>query len=134
MRKLAAIAVMFSLSSSAAYAQKIDYDALDKEGYGDIAEMLRSMTPQERASVLEEAGAKQEDLQKLSPEQLDHLDTQLHKEAGTIDFQKVDPEKLNTSKTKPTPTIMKDLNTYQQKYDEGKIDNAVIKPPPADGQ
>jgi hypothetical protein len=127
------IACAFALTASAAEAQLAGAGANNDE-FSDVWQLLSSMSPEQRTAVFEEAGVKEQDLKKLSPDQLDALDDQLHNIAGTIEFGKIDPDKLNTDKIKSTQNTMGDLNTYQQKYDQGKINNAVIKPRSPDAQ
>lgn len=113
-----------------AYAQDIDYQAISNEGFGDVAELLRSMTPEQQKEILKQAAIKQQDLKKMSPEELRALKSQLRAVGDTFYMHKIDPEKLDASNSKSTQEIQADLNRYQKKYKQNHIRNDVVKPAP----
>jgi hypothetical protein len=98
----------------------------DKD-FSDVQNLLNQMTPAQRAEVLKQAKEKEQALQKLSPEEQDKLRQQLLDVSSTIKMDEIDPAKLSPSKSKDTGKIMGDLNTYQKKYDAGKINNSAVK-------
>ena len=110
-----------------AFAQEVNYQSLQEEGFGDIGALLQSMSPEQRADVMREAEIKRRDLEKMTPEQRAALLGQLHAVHDTIDVGKIDPAKLNTKKIKSTAEIQDDLGTYKWKYDSGKIHNGVVR-------
>ena len=126
--KIAAIAVL--LCSSPALAEDVNFDAMKQGGFEDVAKLLESMTPEQRAEVMRQATLRAQELEKMSPEEREALKRDLRVTADTLDLQKIDPKKLDPAKSKPTHEIQKDLNTYQNKYKQGKINNAVVKPLP----
>jgi hypothetical protein len=128
MKKTMYATVIGLMISTAAMAAEINYSAMTDAGFGDVAELLKSMTPEQQEAILKQAAVKQEDLDKLSQEDADKLREQLRATADTIHIDKIDPAKLDVSKTKSTEQIKKDLETYQQKYEKGQIKNSAVKP------
>lgn len=126
MRKLM-IAIAITMLSSAAIAEDIDYKALDKDGFSDVSDLLKEMTPEQRAAVLQQAKKKQAELKKLSPQEQAHLRDQLRSTADTIDMKNVDPQKLHIEDSKNAHDTRQDLTTYQDRYKQGKIHNSVVK-------
>ncbi len=120
---------VITLLSFSASANDIDYAAMEKNGFADVASMLKSMTPEQRETIMKQARIKEQELQKLSPADLERLRRQLRKTADTIDIDKVDPDKLDPNKAKSAKHIQKDLDTYQKKYEKNQIRNSVVKPP-----
>lgn len=131
MFKLLSAILFFAFIATSARAEDINYDALNKEGYGDVSKIIQSMTPEQRAELMRQATLRAQELEKMSPEEREALQKQLRSTADTIQMDKIDPAKLDPAKTKDTAGIQKDLNTYDSKYKQGKINNAVIKPLPA---
>src|SRR5437868_4125235 len=115
--------------STAALAQEVNYQEMANAGFADVAELFKSMTPQQQTEILKQAAIKQEDLKQLTPAQLEALRAQLHHIKDTIYVDQIDPAKLDPAKSKSTKDIQKDLDTYQQKYEQGKIKNSAVKPP-----
>lgn len=123
------IVLMTAVSAaSIARAENVNSKHFEEAGFGDVGRLLESMTPEQRASILQQAAIKEKDLQNLTPKQLEQLKKQLRDIADTIDIEKIDPAKLDTGKAKPTNDIRRDMGTYQQKYSQGKINNSVVKP------
>ncbi len=124
----------YLLQAGLAYAQvDSNYEGLSEEGFGGVSRLLQSMTPQQREKILKQANANMADLQKLSPQQQDQLLQQMRAISKTIDFDKIDPAKVDTSKTQSVAATQKNLNTYQQKYQRGVIKNGVVIYPSGDG-
>jgi hypothetical protein len=118
------------LFTTPALAEDINYDSMKQGGFEDVAKLLESMTPEQRAEVMRQATLRAQELEKMSPKEREALKRDLRVTADTLDLQKIDPKKLDPAKSKPTHEIQKDLNTYQNKYKQGKINNAVAKPLP----
>ena len=127
MKNIQILAMMSLLCSMPAMAAEINYTAVNEAGFSDVAELLKSMTPEQQAEIMRQASIKQKELAKLTPEQLEALRTQLCAVGNTIAINKVDPEKLDPSKSKSTENISKDMKSYQDKKSQGKIKNAVVK-------
>jgi len=125
--KLIVLAGIF-LSSHAAFAADINYNAMSNGGFNDVAQLLQEMTPQQRQAVLEQAAIKEQDLEKMTPAELESLRLQLRNIGDTIYMDKIDPAKLDVAKSKPTPAIQKDLGNYQTKYKQNQIRNSAVKP------
>jgi len=119
-----------SIYTSPTLAEDINYDSMKQGGFEDVAKLLESMTPEQRAEVMRQATLRAQELEKMSPEEREALKRDLRVTANTLNLQKIDPKKLDPAKSKPTHEIQKDLNTYQNKYKQGKINNAVAKPLP----
>jgi hypothetical protein len=120
------VAGFISFSCLAAQAAGIDYRAMEEQGFGDVAALMRSMSPQQQQEILAQAELKIQYLEKLSPQELQQLIEQLQKITSTIAMDKIDAGKLDVSKSKDAGNIRQDLNIYQKKHDEGKIDNPVV--------
>jgi hypothetical protein len=130
MKILKLTAITFLLFTAPALADDIKYDSMKQGGFEDVAKLLESMTPEQRAEVMRQATLRAQELEKMSPKEREALKRDLRVTADTLDLQKIDPKKLDPAKSKPTHEIQKDLNTYQNKYKQGKINNAVAKPLP----
>ena len=50
--------------------------------------------------------------------------------ATTIDFDNIDPAKLDASKSQSVADNQKNFDTYQKKYQKGAIKNSVVLYPP----
>ena len=94
----------------------------------DALRLYQSMTPTQQAEVRQRAELVEKDLEKLTPQQRAKLVKQLQAVSGTIDMKNIDPAKLDPSKAKGLKDTEEDLDTYQEKYNEGKINNAAVKP------
>jgi hypothetical protein len=127
-RKLLLVGIF--LSTFAAHAQEINYNAISAAGFGDVARLLREMTPEQREAVLQQAAIKQQELQRMSPAEVEKLREQLRASGNTIEMEKIDPSKLDPNKSKSAAEIQNDLQTYQDKYQRGQIRNEVVKPAP----
>ena len=53
---------------------------------------------------------------------------QMQEVAGTIKFDKIDPNKLDMKKLQGAAATQADMSKYQQKYQQGKINNGVVIP------
>ena len=126
--------ITLCLISGQAIAEDIHYDALRQDGFGEEADLIKSMTPEQRAEVMRQAEIKQQELKSLPPEKLEKLNTQLHDVHDTLYVDQIDPAKLDVSKSKSTQATMKDIKVYQKKYAEGKIHNSAVKPAAAEAK
>ncbi len=122
------VASMIALAAFPTVHAQDSYEGIREEGFSSEADLVQSMSPEQQAAVLKQAEIKQQELKKLPPEQVEKLRTQLHAIDSTLYVEKVDPDKLDANKSKSAADTMKDLDTYQQKYSQGKINNGVVKP------
>lgn len=118
--------LLFFVSVQPAQAQTINYQNLNKEGFEGVSQLLQSMTPQQREAILKQAQASMGDLQKMTPQQQQQLLTQMQNIAKTIDFNKVDPAKIDPSKATGVAGAKKNFRTYEQKYQKGTLNNAIV--------
>lgn len=132
MNKITLIAALVALTcaSLTAQAENINYRALEQEGFGNIAQLLKSMTPEQQAAILKQAANEMKNLEAMAPQEREQLLQQMHHVASTLDIENIDPEKLDPSKAKEMHQVQKDLSTYQQKYHQGSISHEVVKPAP----
>jgi tRNA U34 5-carboxymethylaminomethyl modifying GTPase MnmE/TrmE len=124
--KLAFLSLFWFCFFQGALAQDPNYQSMNKEGFGGVARLLESMTPQQRDAILKQAQANMGDLEKMSPQERQKLVAQMKQIAATIDFDKVDPAKLDPSKATGVAGNQKNFNTYQKKYEKGQIKNSVV--------
>jgi tRNA U34 5-carboxymethylaminomethyl modifying GTPase MnmE/TrmE len=130
MKYVLALIFIFSLHHGA-YAQEPNYQSMNKEGFAGVARLLESMTPQQRDAILKQAQASMGDLEKMSPQERQKLVEQMKQIAATIDFDKVDPAKIDPSKATGVSGDQKNFNTYQKKHKKGLIKNGVVINPPS---
>ena len=116
---------MFSGISPIAIAEKYDLKIIGTSD--ELINSIGSINKQGRDFILWVKN--QNNLNKMSPEQLEQLRNRLHAVANTMKINQVDPNKIDASKTKGTAAIQQDLNAYQKKYTEGKIHNSIVKSP-----
>ncbi len=115
---------------SNARAETINSQNFENEGFGGVAHLLESMTPEQRAEVMKQAAGKMDELQSMSPQQQQQLVKQMRDIATTIDFDNIDPAKLDASKSQSVADNQKNFDTYQKKYQKGAIKNSVVLYPP----
>jgi len=129
-RSYIVIAALSIFSIQTATAQDKTYQDMQDAGFGDTAKLMQSMTPAQRQMVMQRAAAAQQNLQKLTPQQQEQLRQKLRTTQDTIQMDRIDPNKLNTSQIKTSQDQMKDLDTYQTKYQKGQLTNSAVKPNP----
>ena len=122
--KAFAVVLGLSLFSSNSFAEPA---SITDPNFQSVNTLLNSMTSEQRAAVMQRAKEQEKELAKLSPEEHDRLENQLKAVSSTIQMDKIDPAKLDVSKSKDTKQIQSDLNNYQAKYQAGKIDNPVVR-------
>jgi len=133
MRHASIFAICLSLSCFLSHLTLADDsvdNAMTQDGFGDVARLYKSMTPEQQQAVLKEAGVKMEELQEMSPEQQQQVFDQLKAVHKTLSVNKVNPEAIDTSKTQSLDNTLQSLDSYQEKYSQGKIHNDVVNPPP----
>lgn len=95
----------------------VDLESMEAHGYGDIAEIYRQMSPEQRAAILEAATARQKELEAMSPAERHKVEGDLKQAAGMLDqnmgLENVDASKLDTSKAKDVSGTMQDIKAYQ---------------------
>ena len=95
----------------------VDLESMEAHGYGDIAEICRQMSPEQRAAILEAATARQKELEAMSPAERHKVEGDLKQAAGMLDqnmgLENVDASKLDTSKAKDVSGTMQDIKAYQ---------------------
>ena len=116
------------LWSVAAQAAEIDYAAISEAGFDDVAKLLRSMSSAQQQAVLDQAAIKQQDLQQMTPTELEALRAQLRAAGDTVDMEKIDPENLDVTKSKAAAEIQSDLKIYSDKYQQNQLHNDVLRP------
>ena len=116
------------LWSVAAQAAEIDYAAISAAGFDDVAKLLQSMSPAQQQAVLDQAAVKQQDLQQMTPTELEALRAQLRAAGDTVDMEKIDPENLDVTKSKTAAEIQSDLKIYSNKYQQNQLHNDVLRP------
>lgn len=121
MKLISALIVLMTAVSvpSSARAQQVNYRQFEKEGFGDVGRLLQSMTPKQRAAILEQAAIKEKDLKQLTPQQLEQLRKQLRGIANTMEIDKIDPAKLDISQPKTAADVKKDSNNGSAKRKAG---------------
>lgn len=122
------------LLSTPAFAADANNVIIQDKDFSDVASLMNQMTPEQRAEIIKQAKQKEPSLQSLSPEEQNKLKSQLRDISSTIKMDEIDPKKLNASKGKDVGQITDDLNTYQKKYEAGKINNPAVKTHDADVQ
>ena len=122
------VVVGILLWSVAAQAADIDYAAISEAGFDDVAKLLRSMSSAQQQAVLDQAAIKQQDLQQMTPTELEALRAQLRAAGDTVDMEKIDPENLDVTKSKAAAEIQSDLKIYSDKYQQNQLHNDVLRP------
>ena len=122
------VVVGILLWSVAAQAAEIDYAAISEAGFDDVAKLLRSMSSAQQQAVLDQAAIKQQDLQQMTPTELEALRAQLRAAGDTVDMEKIDPENLDVTKSKAAAEIQSDLKIYSDKYQQNQLHNDVLRP------
>ncbi len=122
------ITILCILLAAPAFAEGVNYRAMEQGGFGDVAKLLKEMTPEQREAVMKQAKLQEKELEKLTPAEQESLRKQLRATANTINMQGVDPAKLDVAKTKSADDIRKDLGTYEEKRAHGELKNDVMKP------
>ncbi len=96
----------------------VDYGAMEASGFGNVADLLKSMTPEQRQQVLELAAKRQKELERMTPGQRKRLEAQLleitNMIEGDVGFGNIDPAKLNTAKSKNLQGTLADIETYKR--------------------
>jgi len=128
-RLLLILALLLPSAPLPAQDNSINYNSLNRQGLDGVAQLLQQMTPQQREQVLQQARAQLADLEKMTPQQRQLLIEQMQNIAATIDFNKVDPAKLDPSKAKGVRDSQKNVLTYQRRYEQGQIKNGVVMGP-----
>lgn len=95
-------------------AAEPDYAAVRAEGFPEIAQLLASMTPQQRQAVLSQAGTAQHDLSRFTPAQIQALRAQLRQMTAGIDPHQVDIGRLRVFPGKTAAQMQSDIVTYQR--------------------
>ncbi len=108
-----ATAVM--LASSAIAAETVsgkNVMSIEKEGFTEVGEILREMTPEQKKAVMEQAYKMMQELKNKTPEEIEAIKAQMHHMEGSLDMQKIDVKKIDPAKSKGLHGIEKDINKY----------------------
>lgn len=116
MRHWGIIIALAVLCGSGAYAKdtKIDHQSFEKEGFSDVSEVLKKMTPEQIEAVKKQAEAMMPELQNMSQEEIDQLTQQMRDMQSSIDFQAVDVQGLDPSKSKGLKGIQQDVKQFKK--------------------
>jgi hypothetical protein len=95
---------------------KINYHALEKEGFGNVADILKDMTPEQREEVLRQAKELEKELQTYSPEEREMLTDSLRSLDGAIPQHGVEAKRLDPHKFKGLKGTKEDIKQYQRQY------------------
>ena len=95
----------------------VDLESMEAHGYGDIAEIYRQMTPEQKAAVLQAATARQKELEAMTPAERHKVEAQLKETAHMLEqnmgLENVDAAKLDTNKAKDVSGTMQDMKAYE---------------------
>lgn len=119
------VGVLMLSCAGTASAEGINYHALKREGFREVADLLRSMTPEQREEILRQARQVGKDLEKMSPKEREALIKSLRGVQKDVDIENIDPEKLDPALSKDLHGIRKDIGKYEEKR------KAEAKAPPA---
>lgn len=98
----------------AANADDINYKSIEDAGFGQVSDVLKDMTPEQRAHLEREAENMLPELKAMTPSEIAELTQQLKEIQNTIDASTIDAKKLDTTKIKSFGETQKDLDTYMQ--------------------
>lgn len=106
---------------TSSYAEDINYRALETQGYGDVADILRDMTPEQRAEVLRQATMVQKDIENMTPEERYQLEVEMQ-QLNDVLFEgdtTYDAQKLDPSKSKDLEGIRSDIDAFHKSRQQG---------------
>ena len=82
--------------------------------FAEIMKIYQQMTPQQRTEVMEQAKNIQAELEKMPPEERQRLYSNAASAVKTIDFDKVDVSKIDTSKQVNVSQVDEFMNTTKK--------------------
>ncbi len=117
--------LLVALVTSVSYAKdRVDYDAMKKEGFGDIADIYKNMTPSQKDEVYYNAKKMEAELKKMSPGELEFIRKRAKKLANEKGIKEFNPKAINTQNSKliDTKTVTSGyVNNLTEKKEKHKI-------------
>ncbi len=105
-------------STTANANDRINYDNLEARGFGEVAHILKNMTPEQRNQVLEKARKIEKELKKLSPKEQQEIVNNLNQLNQLVDFQTIDIESLNPENADNLNGIRSKMKLYLKNYSQ----------------
>jgi hypothetical protein len=88
--------------------------SIEKEGFEEISEILKQMTPEQLEDIQNKADAMMNEIEDMTPKEIEELKQQLHEASSSLDIKNINVKKIDTKQDLKLDKIQGDMKKLKQ--------------------